>query len=246
MMNSNHFSTRGTRIVLRQSSRRSYSEGANPRRLTKICSRRRRVKRALAAAAEAGLDGSKKKTQITLLSGSLRLFGVHRDDRLLRDALAGCGSRLASGVFISIVAISEERTRRGCCEHLGHSKHVSARLEATSTLGRRRAADTRGGSRCTGLEPRGVSIVGALARSKGLPCSVGRGGRERRAASHQRSSSTTVGIAPLGGWCAALVPSRAFGLSRASIEQPSNLQMEPTRPPVCAIMSPRRAAHLKR
>ena len=27
---------------------------------------------------------------------------------------------------------------------------------------------------------------------------------------------------------------------------PANLQMEPTRPPVCAIMALRRAAHLKR
>ena len=40
--------------------------------------------------------------------------------------------------------------------------------------------------------------------------------------------------------------SRASSAGGRSFDRPSNTQMEPTRPTICAILSPRRAAHLQR
>lgn len=55
-----------------------------------------------------------------------------------------------------------------------------------------------------------------------------------------------AGTAPLWGFLASSSLVRALGLARWLVDKPANLQMEPTRPVVCAIMSLRRAAHLKR
>jgi len=55
-----------------------------------------------------------------------------------------------------------------------------------------------------------------------------------------------VHVAPLGVLFDKASPARGRSHARRLLGRLANLQMEPTRPTVCAIMGPRRAAHLDR
>ena len=87
-------------------------------------------------------------------------------------------------------------------------------------------------------------LCGLMSRAGSRGPSAANGWRAPRVGC--RASSPTPSLRAAQQVIRASSHSRASELARPHSTGPSNTQMEPTRPTVCAIMRPRRAAHLQR
>ena len=175
------------------------------------------------------LARQRKKTRGSLASGLLQLLGVHRGVVLLHGCRTARSLRVIARVPISVAATDgrirllpssgsrgqvRNRVRSG-----GHAR-AAARGMAPDVV-RLRAPSPRPSWRISSSGTRrAVSLVSAF--WNGWVASGRAAWRAVRPSSHTRAPSVV----------------------RRSHERLANLQLEPTRPTVCAIMSARRAAQL--
>ena len=141
----------------------------------------------------------------------------------------------ASGQPLALRSRSRQPTdTSGWCAHRGHSGQVRDQVRLT---GHARAAARSVAIILGGHDPHHVDGRGEFRRwgaSTGL------------AGIRVFELSRFAGVAPLGGLFDKASHARTRSQARGSLGRLANLQMEPTRPTVCAIMSLRRAAHLAR